>query len=106
MTWLSQPLFTEREAAARLKLGKSTIVRLRLTGKLGYFVGPPILIALSDIDAFVTRKAAEKKMREGPEVGTPEYKKLRSQEIYTRVLQTRLKMEWRQKRLRKQKDEK
>lgn len=98
MTWLSQPLLTEREAGARLGVRRSTIARLRLARKLGYFRGTPILIAQSDIDAFNSRKTAERKMKEGPEVGSPEYEMLRRQEIYTRVLQTRLKMEWRQKR--------
>lgn len=106
MNWLSQLLLTEREVAARLRIARRTVTRLRLAGELGYFRSTPVLIAESDIEAFIARKAAKKKMREGPEVGSPEYEMLRRQEIYTRVLQTRLKMEWRQKRLRRLKEEK
>jgi excisionase family DNA binding protein len=46
-------LLTEIEAAQILRCSTSKIKRLRLSGRLAYIAGRPVLISETDLDAFV-----------------------------------------------------
>lgn len=63
------PFYTEPEAAEILRCSKSKIKRLRLSGKLAYVSGRPVLISEAAINAFI-EAVAKAATPPPPEVST------------------------------------
>lgn len=59
-------LLTETEAAEILKCSATTVKRLRLTGKLTYLEGRPVLIDEVDLQAFIDVEDARKAKKAQP----------------------------------------
>lgn len=115
-------LLTEAEAAALLGVTKSKIKRLRKIGGLPFLKGRPVLIEEDDLIAFQVAEAEQKavaagaaaaaaaaaatkrKRNPGPEIGSPEYEEEQRDNLYRRVLQTRLKLHYRNLRRETAKD--
>lgn len=64
-------LLTEREVANRLRRSLNAITRLRLSGKLAYIPGRPVLIDEADLAAYIERIRVERRPRFGGRTPDP-----------------------------------
>lgn len=74
-------LLLEKEAAARLGCHASTVKRLRLSRRLAYIPGRPVLITEPDLQAYIDRKRGPA----APEPGSPEAIEKMHQDIKAQV---------------------
>jgi hypothetical protein len=97
-------LLTEGEVAERLRCAKTKVKRLRLSGKLAYIAGRPPLIDEKDLETYIASARRVAVPQESPPPKPQPTASAYSNNIYTRVLQKRLKLESRQRARRKKQD--
>lgn len=61
-------LITQAEAAVRLRMTEEAVKRLRLTGRLPYYPGRPVLLAEQDVEAYLAKRARLISEREAADI--------------------------------------
>ncbi len=64
-------LITQEEAARRLGVSPSTVKRLRISGRLAYIPGRPVLIDEADLEEYVAAKAEADAKKLAKHIETP-----------------------------------
>lgn len=61
-------LITQAEAAERLNVSERAVMRMRLTGRLPYYPGRPVLLAEQDVEAYLAKRARLISEREAADI--------------------------------------